>query len=277
MNMKRFTTTLALSGLTLIAGSAAAGGNGNGGGIGKGVIHPPTCEYFVPDKVVSGDEWYGAANWGWCTQDFLNNFVDIYGMEGEDWEGAWGWKDACNPDKPFARVVTARQALFLSSANPKLNGDSFNINDPFIDWAGRYVSSTIDELNPNCGFGNPYTAQWINILGDDWIELYILAKGRFENGFFFGRDVPGRASTLIHESRHWDGCRDHTDNEQDSFFGDGGAYSWQAVWLQWYATAAINAPDELRCSAQCTANAILTNKFELEVTFRVTGAPNCGC
>ncbi len=99
----------------------------------------------------------------------------------------------------------------------------------------------------------------------------------FVRALFFGPDVPGRAAVLVHESRHWDGCRDHTDNEQDSSFRDGGAYSWQAVWLQWYATAAINAPEELRCSAQCTANAILASKFETDVGFRVAGAPNCGC
>jgi hypothetical protein len=274
--MKFMNTTLVAAGATFLAGAAMAGGNGNGGGIGKGVIYPPTCDYAVTDKTVSGDNWYGAGNWGWCNQTFLNNFVDIYGMDGDDWEGAWGWKDACNPDKPFARVVTAREALFLSSANPKTTGESFNLNDPFIDWAGRYVSATVDELNPNCGFGNPYAAQAFNY-GDEWIELYILASGRWENGFFFGPDVPGRAAVLVHESRHWDGCRDHTDNEQDSSFRDGGAYSWQAVWLQWYATAAINAPEELRCSAQCTANAILASKFETDVGFRVAGAPNCGC
>lgn len=268
--MKRM-TLLGIALLATVSGTALA--------FPPGQMKRPHCEYFVPDKVTSGDEWYGPHRWSWCSKRWLKNLAKNYGMNGDDWHGGWGWKDACNTDKPFARVATARHALFASAPDPQVSGNVRDITGRnWINRAGRYASVIIDELDPDCGFGNAnaVATYWHNPL-DSWIELYLLRVGRSDAGYFYGLNVPARASSLIHEARHWQGCPDHNDRDQDERWEELGAYTVQVLYLWAYVEDAINAPHGLRCSAQCDANAYLVNRFARPTGLYVDHVRPCNC
>lgn len=232
------------------------------------------CSATVPDKIISGDFWYGPDNWNWCRDSWLETLAfGSYQMEEEDWDNGFGWDDACNTNLPFARLATARVALEVSSANPRMSGTLGSIDfgsDPILDWALLFTVAVIDDLRASCGVGSDAIAFWQPNLFGSYIVLNVQAEGDSAKGFFYGLDVPGRAATLIHEARHWDGGPDHiNDDTQDRRFNDGGSYSWETIWLWWYAHAASNAPpglpstdpEGLRCRAMDQANALLMSAF----------------
>ena len=143
-----------------------------------------TCTYTVPDKNATGDNFYGAVI---CNQAYIDYFWNTYGFHGNKayWDDGWGWDDCCNTNKPLARAFNGCYALTYS-AQDYLN-DSYS--SPILNWGRRYVRENIDNLRCFCGDGTGHSGQKAGGL----VEVYL--------GFFYTKDVPGRAETLIHESR----------------------------------------------------------------------------
>jgi hypothetical protein len=237
-----------------------------------------SCSATVPDKVISGDDWYGPANFTWCTPEWLKVLArGSYQMSKDEWDNGFGWDDACNTDLPFARLATTRVALEVSSPNPKMGGpfDSIDISKPMLDWALLYTVAIIDDLRASCGGSGKDIAYYQPNLFGSYMVLNVLTENDSAKGFFYGMDVPSRAATLIHEARHWDGGPDHVgDGGKDQRFKNGGSYSWETIWLWWYADRAVNAPDRLRCAAEDSANALLGDSFVEDPGFTIA-VPFC--
>ena len=78
-----------------------------------------------------------------------------------------------------------------------------------LHWGCRYARNQIDELRAKCGDGTAIAAT----IGGDRIELYL--------GFFYSKNLPGRAETLMHESRHMGGKSHNANFPSGSVFGAG--------------------------------------------------------
>jgi hypothetical protein len=218
------------------------------------------CTWLVPDKVVSGDAWYGSENpnWLWCRKDFLKNLAEGYGMDKEDWDNGFGWSGACNTDAPFARLTTARVAMDVSS--PFTQRGRIDRSFPFIEWALAWSFNVVEDLRCKCqgedaiAFYQPTTFS----IGD-FIALNVTESGSWQRGYFFGQNVVQRAAILLHEATHWVG-EEHVRRVFDQRYGRG-AFTTEVMWLSDYATSAFNPARQLQCSAQDTANAILAESF----------------
>ncbi len=142
------------------------------------------CTYTVPDKNASGDNFYGASI---CSQVYVDYFWRTYGFQGNKayWDEGFGWDDPCNTDQPLARAFNGCYALTYS-ANDYQN-DAYS--GACLNWARRYVREHIDDLRSMCGDGSAIASY-----SGGTVELYL--------GFFYSKNAPGRAETLLHESRH---------------------------------------------------------------------------
>lgn len=111
----------------------------------------------------------------------------------------------------------------------------------------------------------------VGIFGTKSVELQNTA-------YFYGADVPSRASTLVHEARHISGKAHRANFPPGSAYGAGGsgadeswewngAWRWDATWLAWYWARAVNSTDTLRAKARADANVILLGAFETSPGF----------
>ena len=238
-----------------------------------------SCTYTAPsetDLIATGDTYYGRDNWDWCRTDWLNNAKNNLGLPGRYWDDGFGWDDPCVPTMPMARLLHARQALGVSHPDTAHSGNPDTSEPNMLIWGLRFVTTALRETRANCNNnGCQRATSWT---GDapqsDWfLQLNMLACELDANGdrlppsvdagFFYGRDVPGRASILIHEAHHLAYGSSHK-NGKDSAYGAASSYSYQASWLSWYADddEGSLAPHALACSAEEQANAILEQKFE---------------
>ena len=116
----------------------------------------------------------------------------------------FGWDDCCNTDLPLGRIFSALWLLNYSADdywNEDWNGNA-------LHWACSYVRVQVNELWAKFGDGS-----FIAYTFGDRIELYL--------GCFYKKDVPGRAETLVHESRHRGGKPHDAKFPKGSTFGEG--------------------------------------------------------
>jgi hypothetical protein len=226
-----------------------------GGGGGK------TCTVTVPDKVLFGDEFYGPGNFDWCRKDFLDGFARGYGIHRGEWKGH-GFSDACNTDLPMGRTYAAFVALHFTSPNPP--ADTKDRGGNILRWGAGFAWHTVDDLDAKCDPSGPIAscscATFLGI-GEQHITL-------FSPQNFYGQYVVERASTLLHEARHWNGPSHNGSNGKDSDFNFNGAWRYETNWLAWYAKEAVNAPPAQRCKAQDIANGFLSGSFDKDPGFR---------
>jgi hypothetical protein len=120
------------------------------------------------------------------------------------------------------------------SAQDHLN-DSYS--SAILNWGRRYVRENIDDLRCFCGDGTAMARSKSGGL----VEVYL--------GFFYSKTSPGRAETLIHESRHQGGKPHDANFPAGSTFGSGksgadsswdyeGAWMYGALYVWWYYAAA---------------------------------------
>ena len=251
MKFTRITAMLGAVCVSLFTLPAMSGGS-------KGGEH---CTWTVPDKITSGDFHYGVENgWDWCRNDWLSSLADGYGMPKEYWDDGFGWDDACNTDRPFARLATAKVALQVSASAARQTSGDIDDSKPFIDWASLWSVRTVDHLRMYCN-GDAVSSQVPRWPASDYIQLNIASHGTQDSGWFFGFDVPERTSIFLHEARHQAGGYDHHGDGKDQRYTDKGAYRTQINWLWWYANVKRNAPEALLCSAQDFANTLLSERF----------------
>lgn len=211
------------------------------------------CEATVPDKTASGDAFYGAHI---CDQVYVDYFWKTYGFSGNKshWTGGFGWEKCCDTDLPLARAFNACYALTYSAEN--------YLDDNYVgaclNWARRYVREHIEDLRAACGSG-------------DFIAQYQGGTVTLFRGFFYSKTAPGRAETLLHESRH--AARGHNATfPKGSTFGEGksgadstwaynGAWMYGALYLWWYFAQGARTTSALRQLARQRANVVIDGAF----------------
>jgi hypothetical protein len=225
------------------------------------------CNSTVPDKNVTGDNFYGALI---CNQTYIDYFWNTYGFAGNKdyWDGGFGWEEACNTDLPLARTFNACYLLTYSASDFQNDGYS----GPMLNWARRYVRENNDDLRSLCGDGTAIARSFSGIFVDDRIELY--------RGFWYSKDVPGRAETLIHESRHQGGKPHNANFPAGSVFGAGqsgadsnwnyqGAWMYGALYLWWFFAQGARTTSALRERARQRGNLVIDNAFATHPGFNI--------
>ena len=126
------------------------------------------CTYSVPNKDISGDNWYGPQI---CNQELVDWFWDSYNFNYDYWQDGWGWDDCCNTDKPLARTFSGLMALNYSTTDPL---DEDYGHDNMLYWGGRYAREMMSDydLRALCGgkvattFGAGCTSYRENVIWD---------------------------------------------------------------------------------------------------------------
>ncbi len=218
-----------------------------------------TCSYTVPDKNASGDNFYGQFI---CRQDMIDFFWNGYGFSGNKdyWDDGFGWHDCCNTDKPLARTFNALYLLNYS-AEDYMNEDW---NSPILNWGCRYARNQLDDLRSKCGDGSANATSFSGACQDNRVELYL--------GFFYNKDVPTRAGTLLHEARHQGGKGHNAKFPTGSIYGAGkdgadsnwqyeGAWMYDALYLWWFYAAGTYTTSAMKDLARQRGNVVIDNAF----------------
>lgn len=225
-----------------------------------------TCTIpVIPNKNTSGDNLYGSRI---CWQPFVSWAWKAHGFRKSYWDGGFGYYDACNTDKPLARTFNAIWLLNYSAQDYWNEQWSNNI----LHWGRRYVRQQIDDLRSLCGDGSAIARATHGWFVDDRVELYL--------GFFYSKNVPGRAETLIHESRHMGGKGHNAKFPSGSVFGAGksgadsswgynGAWMYGALYLWWFYADGRRTTAALRQLARQRANLVIDNAFATHPGFNV--------
>jgi hypothetical protein len=210
------------------------------------------CGATVPDKNASGDAFYGASI---CSQPFVDYFWNTYGFfANSTWNASFGYDDCCNTDLPLARAFNGCYALTYSAQN-YLDDD---YSGACLNWARRYVREHIGDLRAACGDGDAVARN-----NGSNVELYSL--------FFYSKNAPGRAETLVHEARHA-ALRHNATFPAGSTFGEGkdgadsnwaynGAWMYGALYLWWYFAEGARTTSALRQLARQRAQIVIDGAF----------------
>ncbi|MGH9879441.1 MAG: hypothetical protein ACRD5H_17560 [Nitrososphaerales archaeon] len=224
-----------------------------------------TCYYSVPDKNTSGDNLYGSRI---CWQPFVDWAWDVFDFDYDYWQDGWGYDDCCNTNKPLARAFNGMWLLAYSADDYWNEEWSNNI----LHWGCRYARNQIDDLEAKCGDGSAIAAAIQGWFVDDRVELYL--------GFFYNKNVPGRAETLIHEARHMGGKSHDANFPSGSVFGAGksgadsswgyhGAWMYGALYLWWFYADGRRTTWALRQSAKQRAQLVIDNAFATHPGFTI--------
>ena len=191
------------------------------------------------------NQWDAFYDWAW----------DAYDFDRGDWDQGFGYYDRWNRIRPLARTMAAIYCLVYSPGSGNWDPDG-NI----LQWAWRYTSKEIDELDARCSKGSAFAStQWGPII-DNWTRLYVR--------YFYDQGVSRRAGTLVHEARHAD-WKGHDDGSDDSSWEYNGAWRWHVVWLWWFYVAAQGATTAQQLQAKQRGNAILRSNFTDDPGFRI--------
>ena len=182
---------------------------------------------------------------------------------------------ARRPDQIDLFVVGNDGGIYSTWWNPndgwEANHNWFRIGQQhsILNWACRYVWTQIDELDAACGDGTAAAKTFQGI--DDYTELYL--------GYFYGEDVPSRASTLLHEARHMGGKAHDANFPPGSVFGSGnqadsswsyqGAWMFDALYLWWFSVAGTRTTQAMRDLAKARGNLIINNAFNTHPGFTI--------
>jgi|SRR5215208_909059 len=221
---------------------------------------------FIPDKNVSGDNFYGPNT---CAQWFIDWAWEAHGFDKDYWDQGFGYEAACNTDLPLARTFNSMWLLNYSASDYWNEDYSNNI----LHWGRRYVREQIDDLRALCGDGSAIARTFSGLFVDDRIELY--------KGYFYSKDVPGRAETLVHESRHMGGLPHNAKfpsgsvfgagkDGADSTWGYGGAWQYGALYLWWFYAAGTRTTWALQQAAKQRANLVIDNAFATHPGFTIS-------
>lgn len=234
----------------------------------------PCGQTTFPDRF---DVWAGQ-KWR-CSQREINDMWGRFDFDRKDWDGGFGYYNACNENLPLKRTFNALQLLKWAHVDPTCDTSDSNIARWGYCWAGEQI----DELDGRCGNGS-YVAMNFNSFWDDRTELY--------RGFFYDQTVVGRAMTIIHEARHAQSgcshvrCASAGECDVNYFHGCGsrgmGAYAMGVHWLAhyvWHGQPSWKS-SATRDDAIAISNWTLGYKFVKNPCFRlapVTGAVISTC
>lgn len=222
-----------------------------------------SCTYSVPDKDATGDNLYGGRI---CSQPMVDYFWQAYGFNGNSnyWDDGFGFEAPCDTNKPLARAFNGCWLLTYSAED--FQNDNYQSNA--LHWGRRYVRDNIDNLRSRCGDGSAIA----RALSGGLVEVYL--------GFFYNKDVPGRAETLIHEARHQGGKPHNATFPSGSVFGGGeggadsswdfkGAWMYGALYLWWFFADGRRTTSAMKQRARQRGNLVINNAFAQHPGFNI--------
>jgi hypothetical protein len=221
---------------------------------------PPPVDkcYWAPgDNDDSGDNFYGYHT---CKQKYINQFWNHFDFDKGDWDNGFGFEAACDLNRPLARTFNALYLLAFSAEDYAKNPRDFSGNA--LRWGYPYSATMIDELDAECGTGNPATG------------FRALTYTGFQDNrtvlqwpFFYGEIVIERAGTIVHEARHAGG-REHNGGSHcprllscDTNWGYEGANMYQALYLWWFYVAGTRTTTGMKDYARQEAQRIIDRAF----------------
>lgn len=211
------------------------------------------CFYSPGNNTTSGDAFFG----GLCTQASINQHWNDFDFDKGDWDEGFGWDDPCNINQPLARTFNALNLLdFFGTSMPAGSSN-------WLPWFYAYASDKTDELDAKCDFGLPNGCTFATAftgLQDNRTELYW--------PFYYHNimNVPSRAATIVHESRHAGGkshnCTSCANGGScDTNWAYSGAIYLEVMYLWWVRAAGTGLTPAVRQQAQTRGNVALGNNF----------------
>jgi hypothetical protein len=200
-------------------------------------IHPGVCRTDEWRKYVSrlnpqGDE---LSSYWEARPDMRRDMWNRFHMRDGGWglsldqTQSMGWELPTNTTYPLARTFNALAFLAWGATDQPSCAKRSALPQYAYCWAG----DAIDELWAGCGDVEDTAAArtFTGLATDDRVELYL--------PFFYKYPVPVRASTIVHEARHAEGCP-HNHGTQDVAYrfgcsdtsGQYGAWSWTINYLK---------------------------------------------
>jgi hypothetical protein len=230
----------------------------------------PVCGSTVPDKNVSGDNFYGPLI---CNDQLIAYFWTTYRFrelspsEG-GWHGGWGYEQPCDTDLPLARTFVGLYLLTYSASDWQNDG----YDKPIINYARRYVRENIDDLYARCGDGSAIARSFHGLFVDTRIELY--------RGFWYDQSVVERASTFVHEARHIGGKSHNAQFPPWSVYGPGhdgadtnweydGAWTYEVSYLSWFYATGTGTTTAMKNLARQQGNLMIDNAFATRPSFHI--------
>lgn len=222
-----------------------------------------TCGAPDSDPAFSGDAHYIQYS---CDDAQIDYFWSAFDFDKDDWDGSFGWDEACNVNLPLARTMNALYALQYSSYMPDYSSND-GYQGKILEWAGVYAAKKIDELDARCGDGGAYAQTWWGPIIDNKTELY--------KEFFYNLTVAGRASAIIHEARHASGV-DHDSSDCvlgkdncDKSWNSNGAFRYQVSWASQFVRRGVGATSWEKARTIDLANNLLDTAFAQDPGFRL--------
>lgn len=211
------------------------------------------CFYAPGNNVISGDAAFG----GLCNQSSINQHWDDFDFDQGDWDNGFGYDQPCNINQPLARTFNALNLLdFFGTSMPSGSSN-------WLPWFYAYASDETDELDALCDFGQPQGCTFATAftgLQDNRTELYW--------PFYYNTamNVPSRAATIVHESRHAGGKSHNCENcsnggSCDTNWGYVGANYLEIMYLWWIRAQGTGLTSAVRQMAQTRGNVLLGNRF----------------
>jgi hypothetical protein len=210
-----------------------------------------------------------------CDDAFLDDTWDRYSFSGYWDDYGKGQDHPCGILSPHGRTMSALKLLaFAGTSSPHCDYEVDNT----LTWAYCFSGDWIDELIPVCE-APPATSNiattYPTALLDQHTDLH--------RAFFYNNTVTWRAASIFHEARHAEDDCFHVDcaagaKSCDQAYdhgcpgGDGqGAYTYTAVWLQWFyvAAQAHQTDEQISRTALFQANVTLGRNFVADPCFRM--------
>lgn len=279
------------------------------------------CTYNLPNKDASGDNYYGQficsqpfIDWVWKTHGFNQGYWgDGWGYDdacntdkalartfnafwllnysaedynNEDWNSDilhWGRRyvreqlHSVNDLRAMCGDGSANAGSFVGSACSEYEDQGYNS-------CAKWDQNCCDWWP--CSWGCKLIT-WLCVVWY-WVSHWVckawyvfFTKVELYLPFFYSRDVPSRASTLVHESRHIGGKPHDAYFPRGSSFGMGswgadsswdykGAWMFDALYLWWFYAAGQRTTSAIRQLAKQRGNVLIDNCFATHPGFNIS-------
>lgn len=220
------------------------------------------CTVPAHDNVADGTSVYLS---GFCNQERVNHWWAVFKMRKEDWDNGFGYEDPCNMDLPLGRTFAALYLLTYSADDYARTTSDFSGNA--LRWAYPYTATNAGRLEALCFKPGSTPGQWAGWAYGDRIELYI--------PFFYNFDVPSRAATFLHESRH-NGGKSHDGGSGcpraascDTNWAYQGANMYEVLYLWWFGVDGTRTTSAIKNMALNRARSVHNSAFNTNPGFSI--------
>jgi hypothetical protein len=199
--------------------------------------------------------------------------IDNFGFAAQNWDGGWGWDDLCDKRLPMGRVLNSLELLYsgMPGPTPAASDMSGNLLHSGYNFTNRAVGLT----TPTCSTESAARYRDLFVIG----ALEIFAE------FPYRYSVVTRAGVMVHEARHQTHkhlthrsrsggfCTLRPITTCDLRWSDNGAFTYETLWLWWFAVEGDNVTSIMRRQAVDEASWIADNAFDEQAPV----TPWCNC